>query len=213
MASRALPEACVAAEHLRLRRDDLLSLESAEQLFWSGGKIGALDELERAPPGPSPEPEPLGPTRLWRCPNCWAYGVFLQTKHGRECENCCWSEQLAPQSPSPPPPPSSTVLPALLSPRDVEQQRRVEQRRLVGEVRALHRRAYTKAAPAERPLGAVWSAREGLCPSASRFAVSLASGYATPRRERVLRGGAGGLSMSPRQPAAAAAAAAATSKP
>ena len=137
-----------AAEMMRLETADMLSLENAEMLFWSGGDLEKLDDFDLEAKTPRPEAKRPGTSSLWRCTNCNAYGMFRVTERGKECTECCWLQ-----------PASSLRFPALVSPRlaaEAEIERRVEQLRLSGEVRALHRRAYVKPRRQERPLG--WKA-------------------------------------------------------
>ena len=114
--------------------DGLLCLEDAENLLWSGGDLNAVDrmDLEQATRRkPRPETKPLAPTSLWRCPNCKKYGLFYQTVDGNECASCSWRE------------PRELHLPAILSPRQLADAR-VEQKRLIDEVRARQYGAYVK---------------------------------------------------------------------
>lgn len=137
-------EAC--AEIMRQESDDMLTLEKAEMLFWSGGNLDKLDNFELESRTPRPEAKRPGLSSLGRCSNCNAYGMFRMTARGKECVECCFLQSV-----------SSVRFPGLVSPRlaaEAEVERRVEQ--LSGEVHALHRRAYVKPRLQERPLG--WKA-------------------------------------------------------
>ena len=141
---RVPQQVLLAAEAMRHRDTHMLSLEAAERLFWSGGNQEALAGMDLETRCPAPEVAQPGPSALLRCPNCREYGFYRSTERGNECASCSWLQ-----------PESALRFPALVSPR-VTAEAKLEQRRLLVEVRALHRRAYVKPRKQERPLG--WQA-------------------------------------------------------